>query len=325
MEEKLAEKLGDGLEDGIAGEIAGFGGLLTRHAAILLLCRKNGIDVETKISLSQAGAFRLPFSFEAKIERIFPAQSYRGRPDRSIRLHVRDDSAQATLVLWNDYVEMADRGGLCAGDGIECHGAYMRSGEITLAKGGSATRKKEAQILRIRELQPGICSVKGTASEIGQEMGLQNARDAMIDGGTGARLSFTLCESQGECVQVLVWAGQDMVRELSEDDNVILENVVFKNKALHFSSFSRLVRLGGASADESTVLECVDAGADETVFTLGGRKFTLKNEDAMAILGMQKTVPGVSAKAAIMIKAQGIAGKPAAFRAEGGKLCSLSF
>ncbi len=75
---KLKKKLGEKFEGEISREIADFGGLLTRHAAVLLLFKENVIDVERKIALSQASSERLPFSFEARVIRIFPVQTYAG-------------------------------------------------------------------------------------------------------------------------------------------------------------------------------------------------------------------------------------------------------
>lgn len=332
MEAKLAEKLGNGIEAVIAGEIADFGGLLTRHAAVLLLCRKNGIDVETKMPLSQSEGFRLPFSFEAKVARIFPVQSYPGRPDRSVRLHISDGSHEATLVLWNENALMAEQGGICAGDEIECHGAYSRSGEITLAKGGSVVRKKQAIFSRVSDLSQGICNVEGAVSEMVQESGLpagkaEGAGEGRLSNGSArtAQYSFAICEKPGACVQVFVWSGKEGMQGLMPGDCVILENVVFKNSALHFNSFSRLVRRGGAGGEETATLERMDAGDGETIFMLGRREFRLGNDDAMAIIGLRKTVQGISAKTAIGIKAQELVGKTAAFRISGGKLCWLSF
>jgi len=146
LEEKLAGKLGDFLEPEITREISSFGGLLTRHAAVLLLCKQNGIDVERKIHLADAQGERLPFSFSAKVARVYPIQTYGAKPGCSVRLHITDGSAEATLVLWNEQARLAEEGEICVGDDIECKGAYARAGEIMVSKGGSVRRVNSREV-----------------------------------------------------------------------------------------------------------------------------------------------------------------------------------
>jgi len=297
LEAKLREKFGEGTDGQIAGRIEAFGGLLTRHAAVLLLCRQNGIDVERKIKLSQASSMRLPFSFTARVERIFPLQSYLGRTDRSVRLHVSDGSWESTLVLWNDSAQMVEAGGIGTGDEIECKGAYLRSGEITLAKGGSVCRLKAAPLSQVSNLAAGACNVEGEVSEV--EHGSRG--DGLKSGGQNAVSSFTICEKPGACRRVVVWSAQQCLPDISKGDRLVLENVVFKNGELHFNSYSRMARRGGGGGPVELV-EGIESGASETVFTIGGRKFAMKNEEAMRLMGIPRALQGVSAATAIAIR-----------------------
>jgi len=62
LEARLKEKLGGKLEETLVAKIAEFGGLLTRRAAVLLICRQNGIDTESEVRLSDAARQELlPF------------------------------------------------------------------------------------------------------------------------------------------------------------------------------------------------------------------------------------------------------------------------
>lgn len=316
---KLREKLGEGLEEGIAGEIASFGGLLTRHAAVLLLCRKNGIDVERKIQLSQAPSMRLPFSFEARITRIFPAQTYAGRPDRSVRVHMTDGSREATLVLWNEQAGGIEGGEIRAGDTISCNGAYSRSGEITLAKGGGVRKLDSARTPSLSSLKDGICNAEGVVKAMEPDREYTDRKT----GGKKTLSSFAIGDGTVPSMRVAVWSKAKEMEKLAAGDSVFLENVVLRNSELHFNSQSRMALLG-KKAGETAVVEKIDAGEDETLFVLGGREFRMKNEEAARLVGLP-TLPGVSARAAIGIKAQGLAGKKAGFAVENGKLCSLTF
>jgi hypothetical protein len=317
--EKLREKLGAGLEGEIDDIISSFGGLLTRHAAVLLLCRKNGIDVEQKIPLSQASSMRLPFSFEAKITRIFPAQSYAGRPDRSVRVHISDGSWEATLVLWNEQAAGIERGEIRAGDNIACNGAYSRSGEITLARGGGVRKLDSAQAPSLSSLPAGICNAEGVVKAIDPDREYVDRKT----GGKKTLSSFAIGDGTVPSMRVAVWAKVKEMEKMAVGDSVFLENVVFKNNELHFNSGSRMALLG-KKAGETAVVERIDAGEDETLFVLDGREFRMKNDEAARLVGLP-ALPGVSTRAAIGIKAQEIVGKRAGFAIEGGRLCSLTF
>ena len=318
--DKLREKFGAGLEEEISGQIASFGGLLTRHAAVLLLCRKNGVDIERKIPLSQAPSMRLPFSFEAKIVQIFPAQSYAGRSSRSVRVHLSDGSTEATLVLWNEQVREIESGGMHAGDCILCSGAYTRSDEITLARGGSVQKLKSAPVSQLSSLAVGICSIEGTVEKIEPD-------HEYADRKTGEKKtlsSFVISGAPGLGVRVVAWSKPQGMKNLVPGDQLLLENVVFKNSELHFNSQSRMTLLNG-KVGETAIVEKIEVGENDTLFVLDGREFRVKNGDAARLIGLPQILPGVSARTVIGIKAQELAGKKAGFCVEDGKLRSLSF
>lgn len=314
LEEKLREKLGENLEAQIKGEIANFGGLLTRQAAIVLLCKKNGINIEKRIRLSEASSMSLPFSFEAKVDRVFPMQFYSGKTDRSVRLHISDESGSATLVAWNELADAVEKGEICAGDRIECSGAYFRFGEITLGKEGKMRKLESAKIPSLESLPEGICNVEGEVREIEPDYRYIDRKS----GKEKAFRSFILQQKPGIFKRVVAWQMQSLPQILP-GDWIFLENVLHKNGELHFNSYSRAIL---RKKEKEALVEKIEVGKEQSLFFIGGKKYEAKNDEAMRLLGIQG-LAGVSDKAVIEIKARQLIGKKARYREEGGKLASL--
>jgi len=319
-EEMLKEKLGDELEGKIAAKISEFGGLLTRAAAVRLLCKENGIETEEKLSLSQSASAKLPFSFQAKVERVFPVQAYANGSDRSVRLHISDNSWEATLVLWNEQAKLTG-GEISVGDEMECRGAYFRSGEIWVGKNGSVKKISGAAPMLIANLTEGICNVEGDVGEVEPD-------HEYADRKTGEKKvlsSFQLCNGL-DCRRVLLWhskaAGEQP--KVYVGDGLFLENVTFRNGEIHFNSYSRMV-VRKSSQEKTGVLEKASADGDFAEFEIGGERFRLSMKEALLLLGVASVPEGVGAETLFSIKAQGFVGKNAVYRIEGGKLAGISF
>lgn len=319
FEGKLREKLGDALEEKVAGKIAEFGGLLTRSAAVRLLCKQNGIEVEMRLALREAKGSQLPFSFEAKIDRIFPAQTYANGAGRSARLHLSDSSGEATLVLWNEQLELLD-GLLSIGDIAECSGAYFRSGEIVLSRGGKLGRAKAYPLTPIAKLAQGICNVEGCVRNSEPDYGY-------IDRKTGEKRSlssFQLCDAEGkDCARVVVWSQPEGTQKPEEGDCLLLENVLFRSGELHFNASSRLVKKSSASEKAGT-LGAVSFRKGQAVFSIDGKEFSLSMGQALVLLGIRAVPQGVSEETLLLIKAQGLVGKKARYRLSGESLGYLA-
>ena len=318
-EEMLKEKLGGDFELKISGKVSEFGGLLTRAAAVRLLCRQNGISFEEMIPLSQAGAARLPFSFRAVVERIYPLQAYANGSDRSVRLHVSDGNEQATLVLWNEQAALVE-GEIGTGDGIECSGAYFRGGEIWVSRNGSVKKVAAAGRTPIAKLAAGLCNVEGEVGEVEPDYEYADRKS-----GEKRRLSsFRLCDG-GHCRRVVAWPSPDGKRapEVCAGDVLLLERVVFRNGELHFNGYSRMVRRKSALERDGVLGQALVEG-EEAVLQIGGEKFRLPIGDALGLLGVGAVPEGISGKTLFLIRAQGAAGKTARYRlGAGGKLSWL--
>lgn len=318
-EEMLKEKLGDDFERKISGKTSEFGGLLTRAAAVRLLCRQNGILADEKIPLSQASAARLPFTFRAAVDRIYPLQAHANGSGRSVRLHLSDGEGQATLVLWNEQTALVE-GGIGTGDNIECSGAYFRGGEIWVGRNGSVKRVASASRTPIAKLTSGLCNVEGEVKEAEPDYEYLDKRS-----GEARKLSsFRLC-SDGHCRRVVVWPspGREKGPELSAGDRLLLENVVFRKGELHFNSYSRMV-VKKSAREKAGILDRAFVEGEESVLQIGGTAFRLPIQDALTMLGIGSVPDGVGSKTMFLLRAQDAVGRKAKYRlGPDGKLAWL--
>lgn len=322
LEEKLQGKLAGDCEGRIAQKISEFGGLLTRRAAIRLLCKENGIDTERKIALSGAAGEHLPFSFTARVDRIFPVQAF-SSGERCVRLHLSDGKGEGTLVLWNSAAAKVE-GEISTGDEIACAGAYSRSGEIHLGRGGSVSVAVKCPVTPVGKLTAGACSCEGEVREVYLDYKYVDRKS----GGERSMASFLLCDSgslgKGDgCRRVIVWSAPEGTPRVEEGDRVLLENVVFKNSEIQFNSFSRMVRRASAAEKSGKI---VSAGIDggDSVFGIGKAVFRMPLADALALLGIRKVPQGVQPATLFSIRSEGLAGRHAKYRLEGGRLSWLA-
>lgn len=313
LENRLSEKMGGSAEEKIKAKIAEFGGLLTRAAAVRLLCRQNGIEIDTPMPLAKAKGTSLPFSFRAKVDRIFPMQEHAGGSTRTVRLHVSDGSADATLVLWNEQTSIVGAGGIGAGDEIEVKGAYVRSGEICVSRGSAISRIGGMVVAPLAKLTEGECIVEGEVGGIEPDCAGQ---DMKPDVGKPF-LSFQLCDGE-MCRRVAVWSPEKKARP-DAGDRLRLEGVVFKKGEIHFNSHSRLVRIS-SKARLLGKLERASVSSGTAFFVIDGQEYSLPCNEALRLLGVKSVPPGVEPSTLFSIKLQGFLGKQISYGKISGRL-----
>jgi len=315
-EERLAGLLGSSLEGRLAEKAASFGGLLTRASAVRLLCQESGISTEERITLLQARAGLLPFSFSARVDRVFPVQRFPGGFAKSVRLHISDKSGNATLVLWNEQARLAEGGGLLAGDAIECTGAYLRAGEIAISRRGTATRVGNGQAAPAAKPKEGICSIAGIVEKA------EGVRE-YADRRTGEKkrmLAFTI-SSGGESFRAVWWSPPADAPQLCAGARVALEGASFRSGELHLNGFSR-VAAQGAAGKQGEFLGIAFEG-EGVALLIGKEKFMLGGEDALALFCIRPVPKGVMARTLLTMKASALEGRQVSYLAQGGRLSSL--
>lgn len=313
LEEELSEKLKDSTEEEIKKKISEFGGLLTREAAVRLLCRQNGIEVDRPVALAKAKGTSLPFSFRAKVGRIFPVQEHFGGNTKTVRLHVSDGSADATLLLWNEQTLFVGPDGIGAGDEIEVKGAYFRSGEICVSRGSRITRIGKRAITTLADLSDGECNVEGEVRKISP--GCIDAN--VVQNGGIPLFSFEICDGE-RCRQVFVWRQGNFAMP-EEKDRVRLEGVVFKKGEIHFNSHSRMVRISSKARFRGKIKEA-KVSSEYAFFVIDEKEYRMPCEEALRLLGVSTIPPGVEPSVLFSIRSEGLAGKEISYGKKDGQL-----
>jgi hypothetical protein len=319
-EQKLASLIGNVLEAKVKEKADSFGCLLSREAAILLLCQENGISTEKKLLLSEVRAAMLPFSFSARVDRIFPVQQFPGGTMRTVRLHISDKSGEATLVLWNEQAKLAE-GDILAGESIGCTGAYVRDGEISIGRNGSIVREGQRKAAPVAELTDGVCNVEGVVEKV-------KGAHAYLDRKTGGEKtmhSFSIC-NEAKCVRVVAWSLPDGAHLPKQGESVVLENAVFKNGELHLNAFSRIMPKSGPGAGwlaGKFMGATIDGNG--AVIALGTEKFRMPLTIALALFNIRAVPCGVGAATLLSIKSSALEGMWAHYFSEGGNLTALQF
>jgi hypothetical protein len=315
-EQKLAALLGGALEDAVAQKIDSFGGLLSRGAAVRLLCQENGISIEEKVLLSDARATLLPFSFSARVDRVFPIQEFSGGSSCSLRLHISDASGSATLLLWNEQAHRAENG-IFSGDTIACAGAYFRAGEISIGRKGSFAKEGGKSAATVAALPEGVCNVEGTVE---QSEGGRVYKDRKT-GEEKTMASFSIC-SGGKCCRAIWWSPPIGAPMPCDGDSVVLENANARNDEIHLNSFSRLVVQGPGNRLSGEFLG-VSFDEGRAIVSIGDEKFSMGIDDAALLFGMPPALPGVLPQTLLSIKSGALLGRKAAYSVVGKKLSSL--
>jgi hypothetical protein len=318
-EQKLAEKLAAGLGAEVQRKLDSFGGLLSRGAAVRLLCQENGISTEERAVLSQARGARLPFSFSARVQRVFPVQHFPGGSQKSVRLHVSDATGEATLVLWNEQAQPVEDGSILAGEQVQCTGAYFRSGEIAIGRGGSIARLGASSAAQVAALSPGMRNVEGVVESA------EEPRE-YLDRRSGERkrmLSFTIC-SGNECCRAVWWSPPGDAPKLRKGDEVVLEGASFRGGELHLGNYSRAIVRDKRGRLQGKFRGIEFEGGNATI-RIGSGEFRASLPEALSLFGLQQSMPGILPQTALSIKAGALEGKQALYSSGGSRLFSLQF
>ena len=210
-------------------------------------------------------------------------------------------------------------GELSIGDTISCAGAYFRSGEMALSRGGRIGNILRAPIIRVSKLTAGICNVEGEVHALEPDY-------PYIDRKSGEEKtlsSFQFCEGN-DCRRVVIWSSPEGTPEIEPGDHLLLENVLFRSGELHFNSSSRVVKKISAS-EKSGELEKITQDGGKAVFSIGGSEFALPMGEALAMLGIRAVPDGVNPDTLLMIKSQELLGRKLKYKLSDGRLSWLSF
>jgi hypothetical protein len=312
LEKVLREKLGEKLDELIKKKIDEFNGLLNKNAAMMIISKELGINFEKKIKLSQLPKEPIFFSFSAKVKRIFPIQYYPNSKDYSARIHLIDDNAEATLVLWNEQINFLNE--ILTESIIECKGAYVKNRETYLSKNGSVRRIGGRELLKVSDLSLGICSVEGFVKEIEPDYFYIDKKD----GKEKKMSSFIFCDEK-ICRRAVIW--DEQIERPSKGDFLILDNAVFKNSEIHLNYYSRIIKKISVN-EKIGILEDAKIDGEEISLKIGNENFRINDQNALEIFNI-KQVDGIEKNTILKIKLNQLIGKKIKYYLKDSKIIKI--
>lgn len=261
------------LEEAMNEKIDKFHGFLTKEVAMKLIAKEKGlIDEEEKaIKLKEITPETKNAVLEVAVERIYPVANYRGGK-KSRRVLVKDDSGEATLVLWNDDVDLTLK--MRTGDVLELKGVYPKDGEIYFGYSGVMKTRKKAEfsdIDKVREQEGKKIHLKGFVSKIsGYDDGI---------------FVFRVSDDEHEIECRIVKDGT-RGENLKEGDEIILEGAFVRNGKVELEKHSRILirRKEKMLMGRVNSMKCTDSMMEVVV---GSEKLMLDRENALKFMGIQ--------------------------------------
>jgi hypothetical protein len=293
------------LEELVATKIAGFHGLLTREVAIKLIAKEKGLlpDEEKNIRINDIEKGGRKISLLARIKKIWPTVQYKSGKKSRV-MEIEDESGSIAVVLWNDDTALGNR--LRSKDQILLNGAYERNGELHLGHSGTIEIQEKAAFSDLSSLAAGeYAHIRGHISRI-------DGFDKYVDE-RDAKFGFSFYVSDGSMdLQVIIWGKPGRGSNLSQGDEIIIENGLEKNGRLELSDDARIL----TRRKERMLLGKLEEMHEEGGMLkakVGGREVSFDRENSLRFLGIE-LAPDIQLSTAISLKRASLMNKDIALR-----------
>lgn len=311
------------LEAKLGEKVAEFSGLLTREAALFILAKENDLVKEEVSKIAELKEGMRDITVRATVERVFPVQIFEkgAKVTKSCRVFISDSTGQGTLVLWNESVNLLT-GTVGMNDLVDIKGAYVHSAELHLGFNGNITVLEHGTVAPLAELkQGGFYNVRGKVTEVfPQYFYMKNNEEKVMR-------SFEISDGTAQG-RVVVWHEPERLRDLAVNDEIKLENALFKNSELHVNNLSRIVFLAKAKRADIMNGKLEDVaikGGDEVVAKISGSTVFFSGKLALQVLGVMVLPPDVGLDTVLSLKKEKLIGTDIAvrFKKQDEKLVAL--
>ncbi len=263
---------GTELEDAVNEKIDKFHGFLTREVALKLIAKEKGLleEEEKSIKLSEMTPEIRKAVLEVTVERIYPVADYRGGK-KSRRILIKDDSAEKTLVLWNDDVDLTLK--MRTGDVLELKGVYEKGDELYFGYSGVMKTKKRAEFSDISKI----------VEQEGQRVHLRGYI-SKISGFSEGMFVFRVSDEEHE-VECRIVKDGNRGSALKEGDEIIIEGAFVRNGKVELEKHSRILtrRKEKMLIGMINKIHCRDNMMEVLV---GKEKVLLDRENALRFMGL---------------------------------------
>ncbi len=284
------------LENQITEKIKEFHGYLSRDAAITLLSKKYKIyKKEIKyININKISQGLTGINIKAKMIAIKPTKEYfSGKKSREIIL--KDSTGSTSLFLWEKDIQLLNK--IRLNDELELLNVYEKNGHLNLGYRGKLSLSKKSKFTQISSLSEGkafnllvvVSSIKGQISSNNQQS-----------------FSFLISDGSSE-KEVVVLEDLDRVSSLEKGDEVLLENVRFKNNTVRVYSTSRLFSRRPKNLLTGK-LQSLNLKGEKLETNISGKTLLLEGENVYKFLSLKKD-SNISLKTIIGLKKPSYMGK----------------
>ncbi len=260
------------MEGEVQEKIEKFHGFLTREVALKLIAKEKGLlkEEEKTVRINEIKPGEKRLIVEAEVVKVFPTAAFRSGK-KSRRVVVKDETGEATLVLWNDDVELAAR--MRRGDRLLLHGVYERNNELHLGYYGfiKVTQRAGFSDMAVIDTKEGMrVHLKGFISR--------------ITGHGGGRFVFIASDGKTE-IECDITEGLDRGAALAVGDEFIIENALAADGKVLVDNETRMLtrRKERMLIGRIREMECVDEKVQAVV---GEEKFILDRENALKFMGV---------------------------------------
>ncbi|MFH0923094.1 MAG: hypothetical protein V1811_03480 [Candidatus Micrarchaeota archaeon] len=290
-------KNGDWLNGEVSARQTRFSGLLTEEGALELVAREHGVPSETPeqvfrpVSLSQLSQGDTA-SVLVRALQIFAPKVFK-KNDRSgkvCNVFIADETARGTLVLWNDDVDLVEKGKIKRNDLLRISNATVKSlqplelhssllTEVTVSSEGSLIPENRVQVKKIGDLKEGDNEfdffAKITSGGELREFSRQERKSFV--------LNLEVADETGNVKLVLWDRNAELGARLKDGDVLKVEGVYFKNGEIHCGWQGRIFQAENASLSSltqktsETSFNALEEGKEATVSATLSKVFDAKS------------------------------------------------
>jgi len=271
-EEALLSAMGkDEIEEAVNEKIDKFHGFLTREVAMKLIAKEKGLlkEEEKIVKLNEITDDMKNASVIVAVERIYPVADYRNGK-KSRRIVVKDESAERTLVLWNDDVDLTFK--MRTGDILELRGIYEKEDELHLGYSGIMKTRKRAEFSDIHAIE-------------GKEKVHVRGYVSRISGQKYDKFVFYVSDGKNEA-ECIIAEDSSRGNALKEGDEIILEGAMVRNGKLEMHGRSRILIRRKEKILLGKVL-AMNYKNKEMEVIVGKEKLLLDRENSLRFMGIK--------------------------------------
>lgn len=278
LEKILEKKFGrEKLEEKIKEKFEALHNLLTREAAIRLIAKENGIEIEKEISFSELKEGNNRDYVICKIEKMLDLQTFsNGKKMRKVVLNENNNKIE--LKFWNEDIKILNN--LSIGDIVKIKGIYKNGNDYSLSYNGEIKVIKRANFVKLGDINlfnEKTVNVEAFVEEI------DGFKEYSRNGKKRIMFSFFLRDNTG-FVRAIIWNKSERGKLIEEGKVLRIENAFVKNGELYLGRESRIL-LRRKKEEIRGKVEDLKLEDNNLILKINNDEVKLSREDLNKIIG----------------------------------------